>query len=168
MNVSPESDYALVVARQQIEYLRRRYGYATDLLTLEEPGARERGRAIYREIFAPDAEVSATANGEVLLSAKGADDWADTVIQAFQNNYTVTQHLIGTQIVDVHSLPGEKANSAGEATMSSYLQAVHENNGNSIVVCIGTYYDKVRYSADKGWQIYQSMLVRASGHVVEL
>ena len=53
--------YTEANARQEVEYLRRWYGVATDLLGFlnsEDPTAFNEGRKIYRRIFTPDALIS--------------------------------------------------------------------------------------------------------------
>ena len=47
----------IALARLDIEYLRRKYAKATDLLGVNTPEAIAQGTAIYHEIFTPDARI---------------------------------------------------------------------------------------------------------------
>ena len=51
---------AEVQAIQEVEYLRRRYARATDLIGTATPEAIAEGRAIYHAVFAADAKQSKT------------------------------------------------------------------------------------------------------------
>ncbi len=55
----------------------------------------------------------------------------------------------------------------GKATMTSYLQAWHDDPGEVLDIFIGTYHDKVRYTPGVGWQIYEMRLEKVSGEVTE-
>jgi hypothetical protein len=160
----------IAIARQEIEYLRRWYARATDLLGVDNPESIIEGRTIYHRIFTRDAVMRYTVSGAEKLRATGADEWADIVHKSLRK-YVATQHLIGTQLVEIEKLSlNENGNViAGEATMSSYLQAWHAYSEDLLIV-IGTYQDKVRFTPGKGWQIYDMNLVlvseesRALGH----
>ncbi len=160
------------IARQEIEYLRRLYAKATDLLG---PGKdhesmvpdtekyRTQGREIYRRIFAEDASV--TAGGSPAVT--GPDGWADYVINAL-SGFTATQHMIGSQLVEIDELPDPRSTEGlgGHATMQSYLNALHESApGGDIWIVRGTYFDKVRMTPGIGWQIYEMNLVNTSGEL---
>lgn len=155
---------AVAVARQEIEYLRRHYARATDLIGQNTPASIAEGRAIYHRIFTPDAEITVTIKGQETLSSKGPDEWVQVVVGALSTSFTATQHLIGTQIVDIKSLPAEGASATGEASMTSYLQAWHD--GKDIVdMFMGTYTDQVRYTPQAGWQIYRMNLDQTAHEV---
>ncbi len=50
--------------------------------------------------------------------------------------------------------------SSGDATMQSYLNALHEfAPQGTILIVRGTYFDKARHSPENGWQIYDMNLV---------
>jgi hypothetical protein len=151
----------MTIARQEIEYLRRWYAKATDLLGVNTPESIAEGTKIYHRIFTPDASIS--ASGARPLHAVGPDAWAKISNSALQR-YVATQHLIGTQIVEIHELSRNAAGViiSGEASMTSYLQAWHAGTEN-LMLFIGTYVDKVRYTQGIGWQIYDMNLVRVSG-----
>lgn len=160
---APATDaVAVMVARQEIEYLRRLYARATDLIGLNTPEAIAEGRGIYRRIFTPDAEITVTVQGEVTLRRNGPDDWVDVVIEALGKTFTGTQHMIGTQLVTIERMPSAEA--SGEASMSSYLQAWHDTD-NAVDTFIGTYHDKVRYTSEKGWQIYRMNLEQVAHEI---
>ena len=151
------------IARQEIEYLRRLYAKATDLLGVNTPESIAEGTEIYHRIFTPDANIRVSGEGMRPFSAVGPDEWAEVSNSALKN-YVATQHLIGTQIVEIHEFKQDSAGEivAGEALMTSYLQAWHAGTKN-LMLFIGTYVDKVRYYRGAGWQIYDMNLVRVSG-----
>ena len=167
--------YTEANARQEVEYLRRWYGVATDLLGLlnsEDPTAFNEGRKIYRRIFTPDALISinGTAYVDPTLDTT-PDQWADFVHGVLAQRFSATQHLLGTQTCVIDELPSTspaRGATSGHATMSSYLQAWHEVRDAGITsVFIGTYFDKCKISTLRsglhGWQIYEMNLVRVSG-----
>ena len=152
-----------VVAKAQISELRRLYGKATDLLGagrdhdgLSEEGLSRdvkqfMGRRIYNQIFTTDANIVAGS-----LIGTGGDEWADIVASALAS-FTATQHMLGTQLVEIDELPSEHG---GGGTMQTYLNALHEfAPGGTILIVRGTYFDKVRYTPTAGWQIYDMNLV---------
>ena len=160
-----------VVAKAQISELRRMYGKATDLLGAgkdhdhfggDEPLSTEikhfMARNIYRRIFTEDATISASGGA---LTGVGPDDWADKVAAALAP-FSATQHMLGTQLVEIDEMPDDEG-CGGGATMQSYLNALHEfSPGGNIGIYRGTYFDKVRYTPEIGWQIYDMNLVLAS------
>ncbi len=151
------------IARQDIEYLRRLYATATDLIGTGKEGAIAEGRAIYHRIFTPDALIRTTSGGEENYRAKGPDEWVDVVADALAK-YRATQHLIGTQIVDIVALELDAQSGivAGKATMQSYLQAWHEE-ADSVWLFLGTYTDRVEYIGGTGWQILEMTLDEVAG-----
>ena len=167
MGFNEESGHqaAVSVATQQIEYLRKKYGLATDLIGSKVPESIEEGRAIYRAIFAPEVKISASNGGEgPTFDAVGADAWVDVVVHALQP-FAVTQHLIGTQLVTIRSLPNSEG-MGGSASMVSYVQAWHADPGGVVDIFIGTYRDKVAFTPQLGWQIIEMRLEKVSGHTL--
>ncbi len=156
---------AMAVARQEIEYLRRWYAKATDLLGVNTPESMAEALKIYRRIFTPDAKIQTSGAGSRPLESKGPDGWAKVANTALKD-YVATQHLIGTQLVEIHDLQqgadGELV--SGEASMTSYLQAWHAGT-EDVFIFFGTYVDEVRYTPDVGWQIYDMNLVQVSGEL---
>lgn len=164
-----------VVAKAEIMELRRLYGKATDLLgagkdhdhfgqdgTLGTEVKHYMARNIYRRIFTEDATISASGGA---LTAVGPDEWADKVAGAL-GAFSATQHMLGTQLVDIEEMPdGEGC--GGSARMQSYLNGLHEfSPGGNIFIYRGTYFDKCRYT-DRGWQIYDMNLVLVSSEMRE-
>ncbi len=153
----------MAVARQEIEYLRRWYAKATDLLGINTPQSIAEGTKIYHRIFTADAKIQVSGAGAQPLDAQGPDEWVEVANSALKD-YVATQHLIGTQIVEIneltHGANGETL--SGDASMTSYLQAWHAGTEN-VWVFIGTYVDEVRYTPGVGWQIYDMNLVQVSG-----
>jgi|TARA_B100000315_G_C14322736_1_gene471518 hypothetical protein len=145
--VTNEERLLLVADRQDIERLRRLYAKATDLIGLAKPDAVAEGRAIYHRIFTPDVAITTSNTGQEPLTASGPDEWVDVVLKAL-SAYTGTQHMIGTQLVEVNGDEGE---------MESYLHAWHKNPDGSVYLFLGTYLDKVHRTFD-GWQIYSMNL----------
>ncbi len=152
---------ARTVAIQKIEYLRRLYARATDQIGKNTPASIAEGRATYHRIFTANVIFRLKGEGDTV----GPDAWVDVVIDALGVDYKDTQHLIGTQLVDIESLEldAEGRVVAGEATMSSYLQAWHASPDDDVWLFLGTYSDKVRYRPNAGWQIYDTTLERVSG-----
>jgi hypothetical protein len=158
LNRNLEERYLLSLAREEIEYLRRLYGKATDALgKVGDKQATDFGASTFHRIFTPDALVKVTG-GPSELAGSGPDSWATVVTNALKD-YESTQHLIGTQVVDFTDVQFEHGEiSGGEAEMSSYLQAWHAWPDRRLRVVLGTYHDKVRFSPGKGWQIYDMTL----------
>ena len=151
------------IAIQHIEYLRKLYARATDLIGSNDPANIEAGREIYHRIFTPDAKITTRDQGEIGFSATGPDQWVDVVVGALKV-FDATQHLIGTQLVTIGNLPDKDGN-GGTATMTSYLQAWHSDPDRVLDIFIGTYHDQVRYTAGIGWQIYAMELEKVSGEI---
>ena len=152
-----------VVAKAQITELRRLYGKATDLLGAGKDhenicgNSEALARQIYQRIFTEDATIDASGGA---LTGVGPDDWADKVAGALAS-FSATQHMLGTQLVDIHEMPVD--GSSGDATMQSYLNALHEfAPQGTILIVRGTYFDKARHSPENGWQIYDMNLVYVS------
>ena len=153
------------IARQDIQYLQQLYAKATDIIgTNTEQGVAE-GRAIYHRIFTADAMVRAGPSDGEQLVRQGPDGWVEVVAEAL-DPYSSTQHLIGTQIVEIESMnvDSQGAVTAGEARMESYLQAWHENKpAGTVWLFLGTYYSKVRFTPGIGWQIHDMTLTQVAG-----
>jgi hypothetical protein len=152
------------VATQEIEYLRRLYAQATDRIGERAPAAVAQGRATYHRIFTPNVVICLNPDSSAPSTYTGPDAWADFVIDSL-SSYTATQHLIGTQLVEIENIECDESGNvtAGEAMMSSYLQAWHEHKNQKVMLFLGTYYDKVRFTEGIGWQIYEMNLQRVSG-----
>lgn len=145
-----------------IEYLRRQYAKATDLLGTGEAQAVAEGTRIYHDIFSVDASIGTSGEGVDPYAAVGPDAWADVVIDALAE-YSATQHLIGTQLVELQTLTCDANNkvASGSAVMTSYLQAWH-STANEVWLFIGTYTDIVKYTPNVGWQIVDMDLARVA------
>ena len=151
---------ARLQAVQDIEYLRRLYAKATDLIGLATPEAIEEGRKIYHQIFSPDARLDAGPDREPQV---GPDAWVELVLGAL-GELGATQHLIGTQLVNIESLEvadGEIV--AGSAKMESYLQAWHELNDEQVWLFLGTYFDELIFVPGEGWKITRMDLKQVAG-----
>ena len=120
------------------------------------------GRRIYHRIFTHTAVIGATGREDVI----GPDVWIEVVLDALKV-YEKTQHLIGTQLVEVQSLPNPSA-AVGSASMSSYLQAWHAKADGELWLFIGSYADQLVYSSEHGWQIARMMLEQVSGETRQL
>ena len=157
------SSGVMAVARQEIEYLRRRYAKATDLIGVNTAESIAEGRKIYHEIFTPDAKIQVSGEGARPLDAVGPDAWVEVANSALKD-YVATQHLIGTQLVEINELRQNAAGeiASGQASMTSYLQAWHAYK-DEVFVFFGTYVDEVSYTPGVGWQICDMNLVQVSG-----
>ena len=142
-----ENRLAIVADKHDIETLQRLYAKATDLIGLGTEEAFEEGRDIYRRIYTDDVDIRTANTGDEPLVAKGPDAWAD-VCRSALNDYTGTQHLIGTQLTEVNG---------DEAQIESYLNAWHKNPDLTVYYFLGTYISKTRRTHD-GWKIYDMTL----------
>ncbi len=145
------SHIATWIAKQEIAELRRLYARATDLIGMVTEESIAEGRAIYHRIFTPDASIGAVG----IDPAEGPDAWLDVVANALKD-YESTQHLIGTQLVELGALPDADGN-GGAASMLSYLQAWH-STADEVWLFMGTYKDKLSYGSKSGWQINEMTL----------
>ena len=147
------------VARSEIEQLRRWYARATDLIGTSSKDAISEGRAIYHRVFTPDAQLKTRNLDGTGYTAESPDEWVDVVIDALEE-YSATQHLIGTQLVefDRWETNAQGQLRAGSASMISYLQAWHSTAAGRLWLFLGTYEDKVIYTPD-GWRIEDMVLV---------
>jgi len=141
----------LMLAKQSISELKHLYAHATDLIGRTDDTSIAEGRAIYHRVFTREARIGAAGIDPVI----GPDAWVDVVLGALKN-YASTQHLIGTQIIEVASLPGNN-DIGGEATMLSYIQAWHSTD-EEVWLFMGAYHDKLTHSPSLGWQISDMML----------
>ena len=150
-------------AIQEIEYLRRWYAKATDKIGEASKASVKEGRKIYRRIF--DAKARIRAGGDY-GDKTGPDEWVDVVLGAL-GELGPTQHLIGTQLVELESLELDESGDviAGEAVMESYVQAWHEMKDEKVWLFLGTYSDKVHFTPGKGWQIYDMSLDQVAGEL---
>lgn len=148
-------------AIQEIEYLKRWYAKATDKIGEGSEAAIEEGRAVYHRIFDQKAVIRAGGDFEDQI---GPDGWVEVVLGAL-GPLGPTQHLIGTQLVEIEALElDDDCNVvAGSATMESYLQAWHERKDEKVWLFLGTYYDKIQFNPGKGWQIVDMSLVQVAG-----
>ena len=157
-----------IAATIEIEYLRRLYARATDLIGTGEAAAVSEGDAIYQQIFTQDVDIK-TLGGSVPFEATGPAAWRDVVADALAN-YVATQHLIGTQLVEFEALEvgDDGVVVAGKASMTSYLQAWHEHQDGHVWVFIGTYEDELVFNPGQGWQIAAMILREVSSERREL
>lgn len=163
--VQADEGVAKLLAAQEIEYLQRWYARATDLIGTNDPESIEEGRSVYHRIFTPDAAIRASDPSGTYFKVSGPDEWVKVVDGAL-SVFDSTQHLLGTQIVDIESLPDETG-AGGSGSMTSYLQAWHHDPDRVIDIYLGTYFSKVRYTPDVGWQIYDMRLEKVAGEVID-
>ncbi len=157
---------ALQRARTEIEYLRRWYAVATDALgKADDPASLAQGKQIYHRIFTADADIGVVGGEGEPLQAIGPDGWASVAMDALKD-YEATQHLIGTQVVDMIELTTDGNSTeptTGRAVINSYLQAWHAWPDRRLRLVMGTYTDYVRYVTGIGWQIEKMTLTYVSG-----
>ena len=148
-------------AIQEIEYLRRWYAKATDQIGIATPESIAEGRAIYHRVCTADAQLDAGPDREPQV---GPDGWVDLVLGAL-GELGPTQHLIGTQLVEIKSLVlDDECNVvAGIATMESYLQAWHEKKDEKVWLFLGTYFDDAVFIPGTGWRIEKMILQQVAG-----
>ena len=138
-----------------IEYLQRLYAQATDLLGLTDPASISRGSSIYQNIFSRDLQASFYGSGIDTIQKSGINDWLELVTSSL-GPMGPTQHLIGTQLVDIKELEIDDFGNIvkGEALLRSYLQAWHSLSDQKVWLALGTYHSEVRFS-DGRWRIWQ-------------
>ncbi len=162
---APQCNKALAEtqAKLEIEYLRRKYAKATDLIGRADPDSIAQGRALYDEAFTEDASYRVSNPGGEPLTAKGPGGWAKIVLSVLEP-YGPTQHLIGTQLVDILELELSPSCDPikGRAHMESYVQAWHDTKPTEIWMFMGTYIDEVVYQPGKGWRIAEMQLVKTT------
>ena len=149
-------------ATQEIEYLRRWYAKATDKIGLADEASVEAGRSIYHRVFAPAATLDAGPDREPQV---GPDAWVDLVLSVL-GPMGPTQHLIGTQVVDIKSLVFNDACEvvSGSARMESYVQAWHElTDEKKVWIYLGTYFDEVEFEPGQGWRIVDMKMEQMAG-----
>ena len=148
-------------AIQEIEYLKRWYAKATDQIGIATPESIAEGRAIYHRVFTADAQLDAGPGREPQV---GPDSWLDLVLGAL-GELGPTQHLIGTQLVEIKSLEldGECNVLSGSANMESYLQAWHEQKDEKVWLFLGTYFEDAVFIPDTGWRIEKMILRQVAG-----
>jgi hypothetical protein len=161
----------LAQARTEIEYLRRWYAVATDALgKADEPESIAQGKRIYHRIFTTNADIGVVGGSGKPLQASGPDGWAAVAMNALKD-YQATQHLIGTQVVDMLELTTDNNSNvptSGRALLNSYLQAWHAWPDQRLRLVIGTYTDLVIYTPGTGWQIEKMTLTYTSGEERQL
>ena len=148
-------------AIQDIEYLRKRYASATDKIGTGANQSVEEGRRTYHRIFSKDAVILA---GEDIPPQIGPEAWVQVVASALKD-VGPTQHLIGTQLVELQRFELDKDCNPlrGTATMESYVQAWHERKDDRVWVYIGTYLDEVSFLPGRGWRIEEMQLLQVGG-----
>ncbi len=156
--------FARTQAILEIEYLRRSYAKATDLIGTLDAGNVKTGTEIYHRIFAPDVSFIVSGPGTEPRTQKGPDSWVAVVKEAL-GPLGPTQHLIGTQLVDIETLTlGDNCEVvAGSAHMESYMRAWHDVPPDKVWLFLGTYIDEVRYLPGTGWRITSMELRRVTG-----
>ncbi len=140
-------------AEREIAKLTVCYALATDAIGR---GDLAQGRERYRRCFTADAAIAVffpnAANdftGSPDTVKTGPDEWTEFVVSVFRNNqYTATQHLIGSINIEAHERT---------ARMTSYLHATHKRSDSSIDVANGTYEDDVALEAGM-WKIRRRTL----------
>lgn len=156
MPESNSSNIELWVAKNDICELQRLYAKATDLLCINTPSANAEATQIYHRIFTPQAVISATGMAPHI----GPDAWVDLVVGAL-HEFAATQHLVGTQIAEVHNLPGDD-HAAGKGTLFSHLQAWHAKPDGDMWHYIGIYEANVVCHPGMGWKIAEMNLRQVS------
>jgi len=156
MSDQTTSSVDLWIAKQEICELQRLYAKATDLLCINSTAGRAEAEQIYHRIFTPDVVITATG----MDPYTGPDAWVELVVGALAE-FSVTQHLIGTQLAEVTTLPGD-AGALGSGRLFSHLQAWHAKTDGDMWHYIGLYESAVVHTPGVGWQIEQMALIQLS------
>jgi len=140
------------VAKQEIAVLQRRYAQATDMIAADRVANEPKVVAIYQQIFTEDAEMGVLDR----LTLDGPMKWLELVKTKFVP-LDNAQHLIGSQVVEIDSLPDHKG-LGGAATMRSYVQATHVNSNGTLERVLGTYHSAAIYAPESGWRLSKMVL----------
>ena len=140
------------LAQQEIQELMRLYAQATDLIAADSSANEAQVESIYRRIFTEDAPIGVRGQ----MSVSGPSAWLEFV-KASSSALRGTQHLIGSQIVEIKSLPNAEGH-GGEAAMTSYLHATRVGAGGEISRVVGTYFATVTHAPETGWQLSELTL----------
>jgi hypothetical protein len=133
------------LAKADIAELQRRYVRAADrLVGADDP---EPSAAVYRRVFTADARIVVTGQ----VSATGPEEWL-AISRATQAGLRATQHMIGTQVVDVHALP-DVDGTGGSATMTSAVQVSQMPEDGGVARLLGTYTSELVHAPGAGWKI---------------
>ncbi|MFT6955379.1 MAG: hypothetical protein ACJAYC_000372 [Halieaceae bacterium] len=139
-------------AKQDIAVLQRRYAQATDMIAADSAGNEAKVVSIYQTIFTEDAEMGVLDQ----LTLEGPMLWLELVKTTFVP-LSNAQHMIGSQVVEIQSLPDEQGH-GGAATMRSYVQATHVNKDGTLERVLGTYISTAIYLPDSGWKLSKMTL----------
>ncbi len=140
------------LARQEIAQLQRLYAQATDLIAADSEANEAAVAATYRRIFTTDARIGVRGQ----MSVSGHLAWLEfvkTSLSALRS----TQHLIGSQVVEINSLPNLQG-VGGEAVMTSYLQATQVGADGDLSRVTGTYFATATHTPEAGWQLAEMIL----------
>lgn len=140
------------LAQQEIQELMRLYAQATDLIAADSSANEAQVESTYRRIFTEDAAIGVRAQ----MSVSGPSAWLEFV-KASSSTLRGTQHLIGSQVVEIKSLPNAEGH-GGEAAMTSYLAATRVGVGGEISRVVGTYFATATYTPGTGWQLSELTL----------
>ena len=130
-----------------IRQLAVNYALGTDAIGRDEA---ETGRALYRQTFTADAEISIAGAAETRRT--GPEEWAEFVEGTFRGaGHVATQHLIGSVNIAPAGDDGERAE------MSTYMHASHLGAGGDVLVVLLTYVDEA-VRTEQGWRIAKRTL----------
>ena len=120
-----------------------------DLLASYAAAVDDRDLARYAECFSENVEI--VGFGEQTMH--GRDNWVNYVGEALKQ-YTATQHLLGSQLADVHG---------DEASTRTDVQATHFREGEPPAILWATYLSRMR-RIDGHWRICRhELVVRGTG-----
>ena len=140
------------LARQEIAQLQRLYAQATDLIAADSEANEAAVAATYRRIFTTDAQIGVRGQ----MSVSGHLAWLEFVKTSLSAQ-RCTQHLIGSQVVEINSLPNLQG-VGGEAVMTSYLHATQVGADGDLSRVTGTYFSTATHTPEAGWQLAEMML----------
>jgi len=126
--------------------LKADYAFGTDAIGA---GDFDRGLALYREVFAPDAQIAAGFDeASPLLEAVGPDAYAELVRSGFAG-VLGSQHFLGTF--------GAEGGPRRTARITTYFQAtVLTAADQTITTYLGAYHDEARRVRRSRWLITKS------------
>ena len=139
-----------LAAQQEIQTLLPRYAHASDLISADSEANAKTVGAEYRSLFTQDAKIGIRGQ----MSVSGPMAWL-AVVSASLGPMRGTQHMIGSQVIDIERLASQ---GGGVATLTSYLQSTQVAASGELSRVIGTYFAKVIHSPESGWQLAELSL----------
>jgi hypothetical protein len=130
-----DPDLAALIDRQQVQDTVLRFATAVDTLDM----------ALYRSIFAEEAEFDFSSFSGLPASIVAIDDWI-AGIDGFLRGFDATQHLMSNFVIEV-------AGDAATVTVQAQAEHALANSGGDDTVSLGGHYTFRLARRAEGWKI---------------